>query len=108
MARIISRRTFIAGTAAIAGLAAVGLPRFAEAQEKLDQLRIDFATYSPLSILIKEKGWIEEEFKADGTAVTWVQSLGSNKALEFLNAALSTSDPRQVQRLSWPASTATR
>jgi sulfonate transport system substrate-binding protein len=37
-------------------------------------------------MLLKDKGWLEQEFAKDGIAVTWVQSLGSNKALEFLNA----------------------
>lgn len=82
----VSRRTVLAGSAALAGAAALSLPGRASAQDKLTELRVDFATYSPLSILIKEKGWIEEEFSADGTKITWVQSLGSNKALEFLNA----------------------
>jgi sulfonate transport system substrate-binding protein len=36
---------------------------------------------------LKEKGWVEEAFAKDGTAVQWVLSLGSNKALEFLNGS---------------------
>ncbi len=47
---------------------------------------IDWATYNPVSMLLKDKGWLEEEFARDGIAINWVQSLGSNKALEFLNA----------------------
>jgi sulfonate transport system substrate-binding protein len=35
---------------------------------------------------IKDKGWLEKEFAKGGTGIRWVQSLGSNKALEFLNA----------------------
>lgn len=53
---------------------------------ELKEIRIDWATYSPLSIVLKEKGLIEKEFSKDGVSVRWVQSLGSNKALEFLNA----------------------
>ena len=50
-----------------------------------DELSIDFATYNPLSLIIKEQGWLEEEFGGDVT-VTWTQSAGSNKANEGLRA----------------------
>jgi sulfonate transport system substrate-binding protein len=43
-------------------------------------------TYNPVSILIKNQGLLEKEFEKDGTKIRWVQTLGSNKALEFLNA----------------------
>src|SRR6185437_14122656 len=33
-----------------------------------------------------EKGLLEKEFAKDGIGIRWVQTLGSNKALEFLNA----------------------
>jgi sulfonate transport system substrate-binding protein len=49
-----------------------------------DTLNIDWATYSPLSIIIKEKGWLEETL--DGVTVNWLQSAGSNKANEALRA----------------------
>ena len=58
----------------------------ARAEDALRELRIDWATYNPLSLWIKQNGLLEKEFGADGTTVRWVQSLGSNKALEFLNA----------------------
>jgi sulfonate transport system substrate-binding protein len=45
-------------------------------------LAIDFATYNPLSLVIKDQGWLEET----GLEVTWVQSAGSNKANEALRA----------------------
>ena len=80
-----TRRRFIAGLASLVagGLAA---PRIARAAGNPSELRIDYATYNPVGLLIRDKGWLEEELKADGIAVRWVQSLGSNKALEFLNA----------------------
>jgi sulfonate transport system substrate-binding protein len=37
-------------------------------------------------MVLKQKGLLENEFAKDGIGVRWVQSLGSNKALEFLNA----------------------
>jgi sulfonate transport system substrate-binding protein len=51
-----------------------------------DTLDIDFATYNPLSLVIKEKGWLEEELSDEGVTVNWVQSAGSNKANEALRA----------------------
>lgn len=48
-------------------------------------LSIDFATYNPLSLIIREQGWLEETF-GDDVEVTWTQSLGSNKANEGLRA----------------------
>ena len=53
----------------------------------LDEVRLDWATYNPVSIVIRSQGLMEKEFEKDGTKVRWVQSLGSNKALEFLNAS---------------------
>lgn len=50
-----------------------------------DTLNIDFATYNPLSLIIKEQGWLEAEL--DGVTVTWTQSAGSNKANEALRAS---------------------
>ena len=46
-------------------------------------LNIDFATYNPLSLIIKDQGWLEKTF-GDKVAVNWVQSSGSAAA----NAAL--------------------
>lgn len=46
-------------------------------------LNIDFATYNPLSLVIKDQGWLEEAL-GDQVTVNWVQSAGSNKANEAL------------------------
>lgn len=56
------------------------------ANDKPAELRIDWATYNPVSMVLKEKGLLEKALEPDGIKVRWVQSLGSNKALEFLNA----------------------
>jgi sulfonate transport system substrate-binding protein len=74
----LSRRLLLA--AALAGFAA---PALSQAPK---EIRIDYATYNPVSLLLKEKGFLEKELAKDGIAVRWVQTLGSNKALEFLNA----------------------
>ena len=77
----ISRR---AVSAAIA--AAVLLPAAAMAADAPKEIRIDWATYNPVSIILKQQGLLEKEFARDGISIVWVQSAGSNKALEFLNA----------------------
>ncbi len=64
----------------------VGLASAATAADKVDEIRIDYAYYNPVSLVLKDKKLLEDEFKKDGIAVRWVLSLGSNKALEFLNA----------------------
>lgn len=48
-----------------------------------DTLTLDFATYNPLSLVIKDQGWIEDTL-GDDVTVEWVQSAGSNKANEAL------------------------
>src|SRR5204863_7697828 len=59
---------------------------YAFAAGKPREIRIDWATYNPVSMVLKEKQLLEKEFAKDGIAIVWVQTLGSNKALEFLNA----------------------
>jgi sulfonate transport system substrate-binding protein len=39
-----------------------------------------------VSLILKQKGMLEKEFAKDGVRIVWVQSAGSNKALEYLNA----------------------
>lgn len=50
-----------------------------------DTLNIDFATYNPLSLVVKDQGYLEDALGGDVT-VNWVQSAGSNKANEALRA----------------------
>src|SRR3569832_741502 len=77
----LSRRAF----ATAAALFLVG-PIGARAAEPLKEIRFDWATYNPVSMVLKQKGLLEKEFAKDGSNIVWVQSAGSNKALEFLNA----------------------
>jgi sulfonate transport system substrate-binding protein len=80
MIRVFSRRWLLAGACAVlpaARLLAAGRPR---------EIRIDWATYNPVSMVLRDKGLLEKEFAKDGISIRWVQSLGSNKALEFLNS----------------------
>jgi sulfonate transport system substrate-binding protein len=76
----LSRRIFL-GLAAAAAIATA-----APATAAPTEIRIDWATYNPVSLALKDQGLLEKEFAKDGITVTWVQSAGSNKALEFLNA----------------------
>jgi len=50
-----------------------------------DTLNIDFATYNPLSLIIKDQGWLEDTF-GDKVTVTWTQSAGSSAANDLLKA----------------------
>jgi sulfonate transport system substrate-binding protein len=56
-------------------------PSFAE---PLRELRLDYATYNPSSLVLKKLGWLEEALGREGTRVTWLFSQGSNKANELL------------------------
>lgn len=49
-------------------------------------LNIDFATYNPLSLIIKDQGWLEDALADQEITVNWIQSAGSNKANEGLKA----------------------
>jgi sulfonate transport system substrate-binding protein len=62
------------------------MPGAAFAADALKEIHIDWATYNPVSMILKQKGLLEKEFAVDGISIVWVQSAGSNKALEFLNA----------------------
>jgi sulfonate transport system substrate-binding protein len=53
---------------------------------KIEEIHIDWATYNPVSLVLKDQKLLETEFAKDGIAIRWVMSAGSNKALEFLNA----------------------
>ncbi len=48
-------------------------------------LSIDWATYNPLSLVVKDQGLIEETL-GDSVEVEWIQSAGSNKANELLRS----------------------
>jgi len=64
----------------------VAAPGAVFAADALKEIHIDWATYNPVSMVLKQKGLLEKEFAKDGISIVWVQSAGSNKALEFLNA----------------------
>jgi len=59
-------------------------PASAVPDPALAELRLDYATYSPPSLVLRKKGWVEEAFA--GTTIKWVYSAGSSNALNFLQA----------------------
>jgi sulfonate transport system substrate-binding protein len=86
-------RSFAAALIAVAVTAAVLLAGCASAPAGSTAavasggtLNIDFATYNPLSLVIKRNGWLEEALAPKGITVNWVKSAGSNKANEALRA----------------------
>ena len=100
MTHRISRRTATAlGLSAVAGMglaacvpgegsenAAAGSGGEGGAGEwSTDSLTIDWATYNPLSLVIRDQQLIENAL-GDSVTVEWVQSAGSNKANEFLRS----------------------
>ncbi|MDB5589791.1 aliphatic sulfonate ABC transporter substrate-binding protein [Enterovirga sp.] len=79
---ILTRRSTLALLSA--GLAAAAQAAMAAPAPK--EVRLDYATYNPVSLVLKERRILEQALAADGVGIRWVQTLGSNKALEFLNA----------------------
>ena len=56
------------------------------ADDRVTRIGLDWAYYNPLSLVLKDKKWLEDEFRNDGIEIQWTQSLGSNKALELLRS----------------------
>ncbi|WP_313814136.1 aliphatic sulfonate ABC transporter substrate-binding protein [Glutamicibacter sp.] len=82
-----TRRTALSLAALAVGAVALSGCAGENAAASSDQtLSIDFATYNPLSLVLKEKGWLDDAAEAKGVDVEWIQSAGSNKANEALRA----------------------
>ena len=56
---------------------------------KPEIVKLDFAYYNPVSLVLKDKKFLEEDLAKDGVKVEWIHSLGSNKSLELLNSKSS-------------------
>ena len=78
----LSRRSLLAATLALALLPSTQL----RAADNPKEIYVDWATYNPVSMLLKDKGFLEKEFAKDGIKVVWVQTNSSSNALQFLNA----------------------
>jgi sulfonate transport system substrate-binding protein len=72
----------------LASVLAVGLVSTSSvlAADKPKEILVDWATYNPVSMLLKDRGLLEKEFAKDGIKVTWVKTVSSSNALQFLNA----------------------
>jgi sulfonate transport system substrate-binding protein len=77
----------LAGCAAGEGsaLAPAAAPPAGAAGWSADTLTVDWATYNPLSLIVKDQGLLEARL-GSAVKVDWVQSAGSNKANELLRA----------------------
>ena len=59
-------------------------PRAFAAETDPAQVNLDYAYYSPVSLVLKHFGWLEQALPH--TKVGWVLSQGSNRSLEYLNS----------------------
>ncbi len=77
----------ILAVVAIAGIIFSGLKSGGDQKENaLKELRLDYANWSPISLVVRQQKFLEKEFEADGTKITWIFSQGSNKSMEFLRS----------------------
>ena len=93
MTHRLSRRT--ATTLGVTALAGLGLSACVAGEGSTsadgtgewstDSLTIDWATYNPLSLVVRDQQLLEDAL-GDSVTVEWVQSAGSNKANEFLRS----------------------
>jgi sulfonate transport system substrate-binding protein len=79
----LDRRSFLIAGAAASATAL--WPRIARAATP-DRIAVDYAYYNPVSLILKQNGWLETELAKQKIGVDWVLSLGSNKANGFLAA----------------------
>lgn len=82
--KIIIGLTLSIVTISVVGCGSKNQPQLGNNKPK--EIRLDFATYNIESLVLKEKGWLEQEFKADNVKVSFIESQGSNKSLEYLKS----------------------
>ncbi|MFJ4142595.1 aliphatic sulfonate ABC transporter substrate-binding protein [Pseudomonas sp. NPDC089734] len=63
---------------------ALALNPSARAERAPEEVRLDYAYYSPVSLVLKHFGWVEKALP--NSKVSWVFSQGSNRSLEYLNS----------------------
>ncbi len=80
------RHAALSIAALAAGVAALASQNATAAPAAPAEIRVDYAYYSPESLVIRHFGWLEDEFKPHHVAIRWLLSLGSNRALEYLNS----------------------
>jgi sulfonate transport system substrate-binding protein len=67
-----------------AAVLAIGASR--AGADELKELSVGYGYTVPASLILKEQGLLEQALAPRGITVKWVQSLGSNKTLEFLRS----------------------
>jgi len=77
-------RRLLRGTAAL--ILAILLTACHTTSTQPRSIRLDYAYYNPVSLVLRDKQFLEQDLATDGISVEWTQSLGSNKALELLNS----------------------
>ncbi|WP_183142109.1 aliphatic sulfonate ABC transporter substrate-binding protein [Pseudomonas cichorii] len=63
---------------------ALALNPSARAENAPEEVRLDYAYYSPVSLVLKHFGWVEKALP--NSKISWVFSQGSNRSLEYLNS----------------------
>jgi sulfonate transport system substrate-binding protein len=82
----VKRKLIIVASTAALLLAALFASGCNKSSTKPKTIRLDFAYYNPVSLVLRDKKFLEQDLATDGISVEWAQSLGSNKALELLNS----------------------
>ena len=82
----IQKRAKLALVAAVLIVAAMSPGCSRSVSVKPATIKLDYAYYNPVSLVLKDKKFLEQDLASDGISVEWTQSLGSNKALELLNS----------------------
>lgn len=72
--------------AAFAGLFFLPKQKRTAQNNGLSEIRLDYANWSPIGLVLRQQGFLEEELKKDNIRVRWVFSQGSNKSMEFLRS----------------------
>lgn len=80
-----NRRNFIKGASLLSATLFATTLSFHAAAATPEEVRLDYAYYSPTSLVLKHFGWLEESLKPGGVKVKWTLSQGSNRALEYLS-----------------------
>ncbi len=75
-----------AASLGLSGCAAGEAAPEAPAADQLETLVLDYANWNPLSLVIKNQGWLEDELADEGITVEWVFSESSAASNENLNA----------------------
>jgi sulfonate transport system substrate-binding protein len=83
---VMDRRTFLKGSSLVSAAGAGVFISKASAAAAPEEIRLDYAYYSPASLVLKKFGWLEQELNSSGIKVNWTLSQGSNRALEYLNS----------------------